>query len=179
MKYTGLVRTAAAAVALIALQGVASAATYTSFSSGATGFTTETTSVLNQYLMPLAPAGSTVASYSVLSTMAGFSSTGTLSFGTTMTSFTFLFGSPDAYNSVTDGTVTITGSSFSSGTGNNAESQLYTFVDPKGFTSLTFKTTGVAFEVAVAPVPEPETYALMLGGLGVLGMLANRRRKPR
>lgn len=30
--------------------------------------------------------------------------------------------------------------------------------------------------VALAPVPEPETYGLMLGGLGVLGLLARRRR---
>lgn len=30
--------------------------------------------------------------------------------------------------------------------------------------------------VALAPVPEPETYGLMLGGLGVLGFLAHRRR---
>ncbi|WP_235835123.1 PEP-CTERM sorting domain-containing protein [Piscinibacter terrae] len=32
---------------------------------------------------------------------------------------------------------------------------------------------------AAAPVPEPETYALMLGGLGVMGLLARRRRSSR
>jgi hypothetical protein len=31
--------------------------------------------------------------------------------------------------------------------------------------------------VSLAPVPEPETYGMMLGGLGVLGFLARRRRK--
>jgi hypothetical protein len=31
--------------------------------------------------------------------------------------------------------------------------------------------------VMLAPVPEPETYGMMLGGLGVLGFLARRRRK--
>lgn len=31
-------------------------------------------------------------------------------------------------------------------------------------------------EVTVSPVPEPETYALMLAGLGVLGFAARRRR---
>ncbi|WP_229483678.1 FxDxF family PEP-CTERM protein [Massilia horti] len=31
--------------------------------------------------------------------------------------------------------------------------------------------------VALAPVPEPETYGMMLGGLGILGFLARRRKK--
>lgn len=34
------------------------------------------------------------------------------------------------------------------------------------------------FEFAAAPVPEPETYALMLAGLGLVGFVA-RRRQPR
>jgi hypothetical protein len=33
------------------------------------------------------------------------------------------------------------------------------------------------FEFVAAPVPEPETYALLLAGLGVVGMLARRRRQ--
>jgi hypothetical protein len=105
-----------------------------------------------------------------------FSTSGTISFAVPVTSFTFLWGSPDSYNSVTDGTVTVTGSTFSSGAGNNAETTLYTFFDALGFTSLTFSTTGIAFEVAVAAVPEPQTYAMMLAGLGVLAFLARRRR---
>ncbi len=31
--------------------------------------------------------------------------------------------------------------------------------------------------LALAPVPEPETYGMLLGGLGVLGLMARRRRK--
>lgn len=32
-------------------------------------------------------------------------------------------------------------------------------------------------DVAVSPVPEPETYALLLAGLGLLGVVARRRRR--
>lgn len=168
-------RIAAVATTLAVLNATASAATFIALSSP--GFTTETATVVNSYLAPIAPAGSTVASYSVLSTDAGFSSTATLNFGAPITSYTFLWGSPDTYNSVTDGVVTVTGSAFSSGTGNNAESTLYTFVDLAGFTSLTFKTSGVAFEIAVAPIPEPGTHALLLAGLGLLAFLSNRFRR--
>jgi hypothetical protein len=141
------------------------------------GATTEFTTVVNSFLTPVATAGSSVASYSVLSTAAGFPTSGTISFAAPVTSFTFLWGSPDSYNRVTDGTVTVTGSTFSSGTGNNAETTLYTFFDALGFSSLTFSTTGIAFELAVASVPEPETYAMMLAGLGAVGFLALRRKR--
>ena len=47
-------------------------------------------------------------------------------------------------------------------------------------TSFTVLETAAAGErlggVAVAPVPEPQTYALMLGGLIAIGALARRRR---
>lgn len=35
---------------------------------------------------------------------------------------------------------------------------------------------GVGYAVSVAPVPEPETYAMMLAGLGLLGFVARRRK---
>jgi hypothetical protein len=35
--------------------------------------------------------------------------------------------------------------------------------------------SGFVTAVVSVPVPEPETYALMLGGLGILGMVARRR----
>jgi hypothetical protein len=167
---------AIAAAALLSLHSLSEAATFQSVSG--TGFTTETASLANSYLTPLAPAGSSVTSYSVLSTATGFSTTGTISFAAPVTAFTFLWGSPDSFNRLTDGTITVTGSSFSSGTGNNAESTLYTFVDALGFTSLTFSTTGIAFEIAAAPVPEPETFALLLAGFAAVGFMARRRSAP-
>lgn len=35
----------------------------------------------------------------------------------------------------------------------------------------------ITFNAAVTPVPEPETYAMLLAGLGVVGFLARRRRQ--
>lgn len=37
----------------------------------------------------------------------------------------------------------------------------------------------VSFRISLAPVPEPETYAMLLAGLGVLGAVARRRRISR
>ncbi|MFA6068077.1 MAG: FxDxF family PEP-CTERM protein [Janthinobacterium sp.] len=36
---------------------------------------------------------------------------------------------------------------------------------------------GGVFNLNLAPVPEPETYAMMLAGLGILGFLARRRKQ--
>ena len=52
-------------------------------------------------------------------------------------------------------------------------------------TSLTLKTTGYTGgayfaaidNLALAPVPDPETYAMMLAGLGLLGFLGRRRKQ--
>jgi hypothetical protein len=44
-------------------------------------------------------------------------------------------------------------------------------------TSFVASATGAGTELFLAPVPEPETYALMLAGLGALGFVARRRRR--
>ncbi|MDE2365958.1 MAG: PEP-CTERM sorting domain-containing protein, partial [Betaproteobacteria bacterium] len=31
--------------------------------------------------------------------------------------------------------------------------------------------------VAIAPIPEPEAYAMMMAGLGLIGFMARRRKK--
>jgi hypothetical protein len=171
-----LSKLSAAAIVLAGFSGAACAQSFVAFAGS--GFTTETTTVPFSYLTPIGPAGSTVTSYSVLSTAPGFGTTATITFAAPVTSYPFLWGSPDVYNSVTDGPVTVTGSSFSSGTGLNSESMLYTFSDLAGFTSLTFATTGIAFELArVSPVPEPGPFALVLAGLGVIGFAARRGKR--
>jgi hypothetical protein len=171
-----LLKSLLVSAALAASACAASAQTFVALSSP--GFTTETTSLGDNYLKPIGPAGSTVATYSVLSTNSGFFSTAVVNFAAT-NAYTFLWGSPDTFNTVTDSNgVVVNGASFSSGTGNNGESKVYTFTDSTAFTSLTFKTTGVAFELAVAAVPEPEIYALMLAGFGAMALVARRRKIP-
>lgn len=39
------------------------------------------------------------------------------------------------------------------------------------------RKVGSLLSQTIAPVPEPETYAMMLGGLGLVGFMARRRRK--
>lgn len=115
----------------------------------------------------------------------------TLSFLNGGVSFiSFLWGSPDVYNKLT---VTSTGGltqtfdstniTFASTNGNQAYSQYVQFTGLNGakITSLSFNNVPStdAFETAnysITPVPEPETYALLLAGLGAVGFVARRRR---
>jgi PEP-CTERM motif len=94
-------------------------------------------------------------------------------------SFSFLWGSPDQSNTINIDGFTFTGGSLLGSLANssNANTQWATFTSDVGMTSFKMTTNQVAFEMAVAnPVPEPETYALMLGGLGALAFVARRRK---
>ncbi len=102
----------------------------------------------------------------------------------------FLWGSPDTYNLLTvtstAGARTFTTGSlgFAVSNGDQSFSQYVQFSALAGskITGLSFNNAPArdAFESAnyslTAPVPEPETYALMLAGLGVVGFVARRRR---
>ena len=102
----------------------------------------------------------------------------------------FLWGSPDLYNVLTvlssDGTSqTFTAADLGFGVtnGNQSFAQYVQFVASAGttITSLLFGNNPDknAFEVAnfnVTPIPEPETYALILAGLGAIGFITRRRR---
>jgi len=50
--------------------------------------------------------------------------------------------------------------------------------DGKAYLNIHSSTSaGGEIRTFLVPVPEPETYALMLGGLGVLALVARRRRQ--
>jgi hypothetical protein len=59
--------------------------------------------------------------------------------------------------------------------GNSADNQLVTIRGLDPFTTVTFATTGNAFEFTLASVPEPSTWAMMVLGFAGLGYAAFRR----
>lgn len=103
----------------------------------------------------------------------------------------FLWGSPDLYNTLTVNstgagpnsqvfTTTSLGFPVSNGDQSFQQSVQFTALANGKITSLVFASSADAFEVGrftVTPIPEPETYALMMAGLGALGFVARRRRK--
>ena len=130
----------------------------------------------------------------------GVPNTATLTFAGAGTSYiSFLWGSPDTYNTLTVNTTgggsqtfTATGTGFGSAfpvtNGDQSFNQSVQFAAIGGtlITSLVFTSTMDSFEAArfsaLSPdqqslVPEPATYALILAGLGALGFVAGRRRR--
>ena len=141
--------------------------------------------------MPFAdiPAG-TVFGNNFLASGPTAGSPATLTFTSAVNYVSFLWGSPDTYNLLTvnstgggSQTFSAAGLGFPVTNGSQSFSQYVQFAGVAGsqITSLSFTNIPSvdAFEVAnftITPVPEPETYALMLAGLGAMAMFARRRR---
>lgn len=116
----------------------------------------------------------------------------TLSFtGAGLDYISFLWGSPDAYNILTvtstggaTQTFTAAGLGFAETNGDQNFSQYVQFSALGGgkITALSFSNLPQrdAFESSnfsvITPVPEPQTYALLLAGLAAVGFVAHRRR---
>jgi hypothetical protein len=134
---------------------------------------TANTSITNVQTQPLFDTGSFLVVYP--------NSSATFDLGG-VTSFSFLWGSPDPSNSISiNGVLFGTGASLLGATANsnNANTQWATITAADGgfLNTMTITTSQIAFELAVAnPVPEPETYALMLAGLGAMAFVARRRK---
>ena len=110
-----------------------------------------------------------------------------------ISSITFLWGSVDTYNTIT---LLGTGVSFNGGdegvspsngdqvnpNSNRLVTLTFTGADQWNVTGLEFSSTGNAFEfdnvkVTTAAVPEPASWALMLGGFGAIGGAMRSRRR--
>jgi hypothetical protein len=150
-------------------------------------FNTSTSSITAQ------PAGATGNFWSV-GTSGGQAGPGTVALSTAVKYYGFLWGSSDSYNTVTfsvfDGTntnqVSLTGLAVPSGTGNQSVSRYLNFFAGSGetITGVSFASSQNAFETdnhaySVTAVPEVETYAMMLAGLGLMGTIARRRNKSK
>lgn len=105
--------------------------------------------------------------------------------------FGFYMGSPDTYNSVTytfadHSSTTLTGTQLAALAGDAANGNQSVGLYVNAFagagskiTSVAFSSTQNAFETDnhafIAAVPEPETYAMLLAGLGLLGFMLRRK----
>ncbi len=135
-------------------------------------------------LTGVAPANAVPYGTSYLDVVAGGNATYTFAPGG-VSAFQFDWGTIDTYNVLTIGFVgggsqTILGSTLI-GTGTPAESSgVFTYIDTTQKVSLVnFSSGGNSFEVddlAIAAVPEPGVWALMLGGFAMMGAALRRRR---
>lgn len=141
-----------------------------------------------------APSGTTAGTHYLTVPIASSSGSATLDLGGEFQDVSFYWGSVDTYNTVTlyqaDGShTTITGSMIGFGvdpsgnqTNNNSNVRVNFTALGRGITSIGFDSTQYAFETdtfAGTAVPEPATWAMMVGGFGLLGFAARRRSSVR
>ena len=137
-----------------------------------------------------APSGTAAGTHYLTVPIAASNGSATLDLGGEFKNVSLYWGSVDTYNTITlyqaDGTHTdITGSMIGFGvdpngnqTNNNSNVRVNFTALGRGITSIGFDSTQFAFETdtfAGTAVPEPATWAMMLGGFGLLGFAARRR----
>lgn len=124
---------------------------------------------------------------------AGQSSPGIVTLSSLSQYFGYFGGSPDKYNSIElyrDSTqlATFSGTSLAASAsvnpngdwGTGAYWNIWATSTSEYFNSVRFVSTTNAFETdnhaSMVAIPEPETYAMMLAGLGLMGLVARRRK---
>jgi len=132
------------------------------------------------------PVGSTDYYFSV-GTSGGQPGPAVVTFAAPVSYFGFLWGSPDSYNTVSFYSGSSLLGSYTDGAlwtpanGNQGMAVYFNVFTNGGpyITSVQFTSTSNAFETDnhsfITAVPEPETYAMMLAGLGLMGFIARRR----
>jgi hypothetical protein len=134
------------------------------------------------------PPGSTGNFYSVGTSPAAQTGPGQVAFSSGLSYFGFLWGSPDTYNTVSffNGNThlgSFTGSAvLNPANGNQSVGKYFNAFAGvnERITRVTFASTTNAFETDnhsfISAVPEPETYAMFMAGLGLLGFMAKRKK---
>ncbi len=159
---------------------------------GGVGFTYTDGALYNPSISPISgitarPVGSTDNFWSVGTSPATQTGPGVATFTVPLTYYGFLWGSADQYNTVEFYSGATMVGAFTPpppANGNQAASMYFNAYAGAGqqFTRIEFYSTGNAFETdnhAVIAVPEPETYAMLLAGLGLIGTIARRRNKSK